>query len=344
MRSRLLPALVLPLLLAGEGVSAQTRDVETQGGVPVTQRAEATKKEKDRFLAFLDDVETLARWMTNEPGFVSVLDDVRQHVASAKASDLMPLDAYDDHYATLEVTFSRIRARMDRVQNGPELCDPARSDELFLLFVDALSAEGQREGDAKICDRIAAAEGDPSQPPSLCLGTHLAFLAAKAMHDLVALCDPTMAAKPEGANLDQLRSDIAGVNATVQESVRAAKRELTSAMTIVGGHVSDVSAVNTTSIRNEIQVGLQLEIEKALESGKSYAAIYLPAAYGGQLEAVRRIVLDTIGHVRDSGEGLNGAPAKLAAADEEFHKGHYKKAYRLYSEAYVAAVALQGQH
>jgi hypothetical protein len=251
---------------------------------------------------------------------------------------------YGTHYTALEDAFSRIRGRMSRVQSGPELCDPARSEDLFLLFLDTVNAEGQREGDGKICEKLAALEGSPETPPALCLGTHMAFLAAKTMRDLVALCDPAMAAKPETAGLDLLRSDIAGVNVQMQESVRSAKKELTNAMTIVGGHVSDVSAVNTTSIRDEVEAGLRLEIEKALEAGKTYASIYLPAAYGGQLEAVRRIVLDVVAHVRESGEPLNGAPAKVAAADEEFHQKHYKKAYHLYCEAYVAAVGLEKQH
>lgn len=343
MRSKKIPAVALAILFAVGAASAQTGDIETQTGVPAIQQGEATKKEKERFLALLDDLQALARWMTNEPGFVSVLDDVRQRL-TAKGADLTPLDAYEQHYSALEATFSRIRERMSRVQNGPELCDPARADALFLLFVDTLHAEGQREADARICDRVASLEQDPSVPPPLCLGTHLAFLSASAMHDLVALCDPSMAARNDTAGLDQIRSDIAGVNAQVKESVRAAKRELTTALTIVGGQVNDVSSLNTTSIHGELQVELQLEIEKALEAGKSYGTIYLPAAYGGQLESVRRIVIDTIAHVRDSGEGLNGASGKVAAADEEFHSGHYKKAYRLYSEAYVAAVGLSGQH
>src|SRR6185295_12573501 len=122
MRPGTLPAVTLAILLAGGAAFAQAPDVETGGGVPAIQTADATKKEKDRFLAMLDDVETLARWMTNEPGFVSVLDDVRQRVLDAKGSDLAPLDVYGTHYAALEDAFSRIRGRMSRVQSGPELC------------------------------------------------------------------------------------------------------------------------------------------------------------------------------------------------------------------------------
>ena len=51
-------------------------------------------------------------------------------------------------------------------------------------------------------------------------------------------------------------------------------------------------------------------------------------------------MINTIHNVVASGEAQNGASAKLAAGDEQFKKGHYKKAFQLYGEAYRAAVAI----
>jgi hypothetical protein len=339
------PILALTILCASGALPARAGNEQVQPGTPA-QIADATKKEKERFLKLLDDVEPLARWMTDAPGFVAVLDDVRAHVAEAKASALTPLHEYEPYFDHLEATFARMRTRMDPVQAAAELCDPARSEDLFQLYLDALDADGQREVNARICEKLASVERDPGSPPQLCLATHLVFLSAKAMRDLVALCDPGLGErKADGSEgFDQLRSQLAGVNAELQESVRNTRRDLTQVMSVIAGHVADVSSVNSTSIENTIQASqdhaFRLEIEKTLDAGKPYGVIYLPEAYGGQLETVRRIVIETIGNVRDSGELHSGASAKLAAADEQLNKRHYKRAFQLYSEAYKAAIGM----
>lgn len=334
--------LVLATLLVAAPLPAQTGDVAASPGAGAGSAVKP--KEKEKLLHLLDDAQALGRWMPNEPSFVAVLGKVHDQIAAAEESELAPLHEFEAHFSHLEATIARMRERMDPVQAATELCDPARRADLFLLFLDTLEAEGHRKVNAKICEKLASLEESSESLSQVCVASNLAFLAARSMHDLVLVCDPTIDRASEGSNegMDQLRAELAGMNAGVQESVRAARRDLTQAMTLVAGHVSEVTLANTSSLQSSIKEGqdhaLRLEIEKALESGKSYGALILPQANGGQLETVRGIVASTIENVLSSGEAQNGATSKLVAGDEEYKKGHYKKAFRLYSEAYAAAV------
>jgi hypothetical protein len=195
----------------------------------------------------------------------------------------------------------------------------------------------------KICEKLASAEDATESLTQACVASDLAHLAARSMHDLVVMCDPAIgkaSADDSSERYEQLRSDVAGV----QESVGAAKRDLTSAMTIVAGHVSEVSRANSASVQDTVLLArdqtLRLEIERALEAGKPYGVLCLPQAFGGQLEVVRRIVIETIRSVTAAGGATSGASAKLAEGDARLTKGQYKKAFRLYAEAYVAAVGI----
>lgn len=352
MRPMLCSFLALTTLLPAGAIHAQTNDA----GAPPDAMAQligavaqekGKEKEKEKLLRLLDHTESLARWMPNEQSFLAVLAGVQEQVAAAEAAELEPLREFEPHLSHLELTLSRMQARMSSVQTAPEICDPARREDLFLLFLDALDADGQREVNARICEKLASTEATTESLSQVCIALNLAFLAARSMHDLVVVCDPSLErANADGTagGFDQLRADLAGVQAGVQESVHAAKRDLTQAMTVVAGHVAEISSVNTTYIQDTIRADrdhtLRLEIEKALEQGKPYGGLYLPEAFGGQLETVRRIVGETIQNILDSGETANGANAKLAAADDQYKSGHFKKAFRLYSEAYVAAVGV----
>jgi hypothetical protein len=108
-------------------------------------------------------------------------------------------------------------------------------------------------------------------------------------------------------------------------------------MSVVAGVTAEVSSVQTKKLED---LTVRLEIERALQQGSPYGSLYLPEANGGRLEIVRAIVGETIQNVVHSGESANQASAKLAAGDEQLKGGHFKQAFRLYSEAYTAAVAL----
>ncbi len=346
MRSMLCSILALTILFVSGAVHAQTGDAPSGATAPPVAAA-AKEKQKEMLLRFLDDAESLATWVPNEPSFRVALTRAHDQLAAAEEAELAPLREFEPHFSHLEATLARMRVRMKSVQTAAELCDPARSGDLFLLLLDTLDAEGQRGVTAKICKKLASLEGVTESLAQVCVASNLAFQAARSMHDLVIQCDPTLdRASVDGSaeRFDQLHADLAGVKAGVQESVRAAKRDLTQAMTLVAGHVSEVSSANTTSLHDIIQAGndhtVRLEIERALEAGKPYGVLCLPQAYGGQLESVRAIVIETIHNVVASGETQDGASAKLAAGDAQFHSGHYKKAFRLYSEAYVAAVGI----
>jgi hypothetical protein len=168
----------------------------------------------------------------------------------------------------------------------------------------------------------------------------LGLLVARSMHDVIVVCEPSLASASSdasGARFERLSIELAGVQAGVKESVRSAKLELTQAMSMVAGHVAETSSAYTKQLED---LTVRLEIERALQQGTPYGSLYLPEAHGGRLEVVRAIVTETIQHVIDSGESANQASTKLAAGDDQLKDGHFKQAFRLYSEAYKAAVAL----
>lgn len=341
--------LALTAILAAQAVHAQADELNPPpGAAPQSTgvassevgKASANPKQKDRILLLLDHTRALARWMPNETSFLGVLDRVQDRLVAAKEIELAPLLDFDPYLSDLTTTLARMEARVSALQTPVEICDPSRRRDLFLLFLDALDADGHGKVQGKICEKIASegeTEGSLSQ---VCVATSLGLLAARSMHDLIVVCEPSLAgASPDagGERFERLSVELAGVQASVKESVRSSKRELTQALGVVAGHVADVSSVHAQQLED---LTVRLEIERALQQGLPYGSLYLPEANGGRLELVRAIVSETMQHVLDSGESANQASARLAAGDDQFKEGHFKQAFRLYSEAYKAAVAL----
>lgn len=323
--------LVLTAVLSVRAVHAQADEVKPQ---PVKE------KQKAQLLVLLDHTRALARWMPNETSFLTVLDRVQERLAAAKESELAPLLEFDPYLSNLTETLARMEGRVGTLQTPVEICDPSRKRELFLLFLDVLDVEGQGQVQAKICGKIASEEEAEGSLSQACVATSLGLLAARSMQDLIVVCDPTLAhvsADASGARFERLSVELAGVQAGVQQSVRSVKGEMTQAMSVVAGQMLDVSSVQTRQLED---LTVRLEIEKALQQGSPYGSLYLPEANGGRLEVVRAIVGETIQNVLRSGESANQATEKLAAGDDQVKLGHFKQAFRLYSEAYKAAVAL----
>ena len=349
MRTKTLSVLAVTALFAAPAVQAQGNELIPTPGTPPPQSVVApreggqgnqTEKQKDRILGFLEATRALARWTPSEPSFLTVLDRVQERVAAAEEVELAPMGEFSPYLAHLTAALSRMEARVRSVQSAAELCDPARRQELFLLFLDALDVEGQRPVQARICELFASEQETEGDLSRVCIGTGLAFFAARSMHDLVVVCEPSLARGPADTNagqIDRLSTELANVQAGVQDSVRSAKFELTNAMAAVAAHVADASSVQTKQLED---LTVRLEIERALQQGSPYGSIYLPEANGGRLEVVRSIVSETIQNVLKSGETANGASEKLAAGDLQLKEGHYKQAFRHYCAAYKAAVGL----
>lgn len=339
--------LALTALFAARAVHAQADELNPPPGAAPqliapapSEKGKKQEKEKDQILRLMGHAESLSRWMPNQASFLAVLNRVRDEVTAARESEFEPLREFEPHLSQLTATLSRMEARVSPVQAAVEICDPARRADLFLLFLDTLEVDGRKEVQARICEKIASEAGTAGALSQVCVATDLAFLAARSMHDLIVMCDASLErAQPDvnAGRFERLSGEIAGAQAGVQESVRSAKRELTQAMTVVAGHIAEVSSVETKRLED---LTVRLEIERALQQASPYGSIYLPSANGGRLEDVRAIVGETIQNVLDSGEAANGAGAKLAAGDEQFKAGHFKQAFRLYSEAYKAAVGI----
>jgi hypothetical protein len=327
--------LALTALFAARAIHAQVDDLNP---APSSAPGIESEKQKDRILRLLEVTKALARWTPSEASFLTVLDDVHERVAGTKEIELAPMGEFMPYLSHLTVALSRMEARVSSLQSAAELCDPSHRRELLLLFLDALDVDGQRPVQAKICEVLASAQEAEGGLSRVCIGTSLALFAARSMHDLIVVCDPSLARTPadtSAGQIDRLSAELAGVQAGVQDSVRSAKLELTNAMAVVAVHVADVSSVQTKQLED---VTVRLEIERALQQGSPYGSIYLPEANGGRLELVRTIVSGTIQNVLASGETANGASEKLTAGDIQRAGGHFKEAFRLYCAAYKAAV------
>jgi hypothetical protein len=344
MRSQVRSILALTVLFAARAIHAQADDATpAPANVPPLESGKRieSEKPKDRVLRLLEITRALARWTPSEASFLSVLDGVQDRVAGAKQSELAPVEEYMPYLDHLTAAMSRIEARVSPLQSAAEICDPARRRETYLLFLDTIDVDGQLPVHARICEKIAA-EHDQEKDSDLsrvCVGTSLAFFAARSIHDVTVVCDPSLAREPSGMSsgqIDRLSTELANVKSGVQDSVRSAKLELTNAMTFVAQHVAEVSSAQAQQLED---LTVRLEIERALQQGLPYGSLYLPEANGGRLELVRSIVAGTIQNVLASGETANGASDKLAAGDVQRTGGHFKDAFRLYCAAYKAAVA-----
>ena len=332
--------LVLTAMLAAQAAPPE----ETPGSIVATPsevgKASSREKQKAQLLLLVDHTRALARWMPNETSFVAVLDQVQDRLVAAKEIELAPLIEFEPYLADLTETLDRIETRVSTVQATADLCDPSRRSDRFLLFLDTLAVDGQGQVQARVCEKIAF-EADPEGGlAQACIATSLGLLVGQSIHDLLVVCEPSLArasADTGGARLERLSLELAGVQSSVQDSVRSTKLELTQAMSVVAGHVAETSAAYTKQLED---LTVRLEIERALQQGTPYGSIYLPLANGGRLELVRAIVDETIKNVIDSGETANQAITKLVAGDDQLKQGHFKQAFRLYSEAYKAAVAL----
>jgi hypothetical protein len=336
--------LALTAILSARAVHAQADEVKpppASGNVSIEAgQTGAKEKQKAQLLVLLDHTRALARWTPNETSFLTVLDRVQERLVATKESELAPLLEFDPYLSNLTETLARMEGRVGTLQTPVEICDPSRKRELFLLFLDVLDVDGQGQVQAKICEKIASEEEAEGSPSQACIATSLGLLAARSMQDLIVVCDPSLAHSspdPSGARFERLRVELAGVQAGVQQSVRSVKGELTQAMSVVAGQMLDVSSVQTRQLED---LTVRLEIERALQQGSPYGSLYLPEANGGRLEVVRAIVGETIQNVLRSGESANQASEKLASGDGQVKLGHFKQAFRLYSEAYKAAVAL----
>ena len=349
MRTTFRSILALTTVLSAGALQAQTEEAKPPSGdapqwtnlapSDAGKKADA-KKQKAQLLALLDHSRALARWMPNEGSFLTVLDRVQERLVATKENDLAPLQAFDPYLSNLTETLARMEGRVSTLQAPAEICDPSRRRELFLLYLDVLEVDGQGQVQAKICEKIASEEEADGSLSQACMATSLGLLAARSMQDLIVVCDPSLTrANPDAgaARFEKLSVELAGVQAGVQASVRSVKSEMTQAMTVVAGQMIDMSSLQTKQLGD---LTVRLEIEKALQQGSPYGSLYLPQANGGRLETVRAIVGETIQNVLHSGESANQASEKLAAGDDQVKAGHFKQAFRLYSEAYKAAVAL----
>src|SRR5262245_12936868 len=339
MRPKLGSILAVAVLFAARAIYAQADDLNpAPGTVPPAKRIES-EKPKDQILRLFEVTRALARWTPNEASFLNVLDNVQAQVAGAKESELAPIGEFMPYLSHLTAALSRMEASVSPRQSAAELCDPARKRELYLIFLDALDVDGQLPVQAWICERLASEQERDGDLSRVCVGTSLAFFAARSVRDLTVACEPSLARVPSDSSagqLDRLSAELANVKAGVQDSVRSAKLELTNAMAFVAGQMTEVSSVQSKQLED---LTVRLEIERALQQGLPYGSLYLPEANGGRLELVRTIVSGTIQNVLASGETANGASEKLAAGDAQRAGGHFKEAFRQYSAAYKAAVA-----
>jgi hypothetical protein len=328
--------LALTVLFAARAIYADADDVKPAAGDAPPQSVES-EKPKDQILRLFDVTRALARWTPNEASFLSVLDGVQDRVVGAKASDLAPMGEFTPYLSHLTVALSRMEARLSPLHSAAEVCDPSRKRELFLLFLDALDAEGQLPVQGRVCEKFASEQEPDGDLSRVCVGSSLAFFAARSVKDLTVLCEPSLARgiNTSAGQIDRLSAELASVKASVEGSVHSSKVELTKAMTFATGYMTEFSSSQTQKLQD---FTVRLEIERALQQGLPYGSLYLPEANGGRLEAVRSVVSETIKNVVSSGEPANGASEKLAAGDIERTAGHFKEAYRLYCAAYKAAV------
>jgi hypothetical protein len=88
---------------------------------------------------------------------------------------------------------------------------------------------------------------------------------------------------------------------------------------------------------NTQTMALRFTIEQSLASSSPMAFLAIPNAYGGRLEEVRSIVVETMGNAQRAGVSVGTAQMDLDFADKLKSAGDYRGAYKRYKMAYQQA-------
>jgi hypothetical protein len=149
--------------------------------------------------------------------------------------------------------------------------------------------------------------------------------------------------------LNNMRSEVRGVDAAVS-TVDGRVLVVNTKVDRIGTDVTTINqkADNTLiSIRNvqskmdnDQALNFRLAVEsELLQSGRGGLGTFaLPAAQGGYLEEVRKVVADTIAKFRAAGQSVGSAEGEMANADAAVGRREYKAAFTSYRNAYRLAV------
>ncbi|MCZ6469768.1 MAG: hypothetical protein O6649_00240, partial [Gammaproteobacteria bacterium] len=84
---------------------------------------------------------------------------------------------------------------------------------------------------------------------------------------------------------------------------------------------------------------LRIQIEQQLSNKHNViSTFYLPEAFGGLLELVREVVVDTLNQNEAAGISLNKAGDHFQDGEIALISGDYKRAYNKYQKAYLKVV------
>jgi hypothetical protein len=248
-----------------------------------------------------------------------------------------------------------------QARNGNcSLTNRKTTQEMFALLNGTAIAEVVQQVASRICDQVIVVIGG-GNASIVCVITDIIFDVVKAIQDNIFLCEDILDGAEATASFERLahiHTDLENTGTTLATSIENARVDINT--TVIQAAADQITAVNnaatlitevvntqSTNILNAVQANqdlfLRIEIEKALHSGKHYAALYLPQAKGGQLELVRQIVADAILEIQGTSDPVNGAPARLALAEAEYAAGRYKRAFTLYGEAYFEANKVLGE-
>lgn len=263
----------------------------------------------------------------------------------------------------------------DATQN--DICDSTRESHQALFFQQAavLLVEAEKEIASRLCDQVVVVVGG-GNASLVCIITDLLFLVARGIQDFTLLCEDLIdSAEIEGAydrlghlhgDLEQaeqsLTTRIATAETTLTTRIGTAETNLTAEIDVNETLIVDVDddlelhdanlnqradmiddtlAEQAEFLRDFREENLRHHIEANLASvGQPVAAFQLPEVFGGHLEVVRDIVVETIGNAQAAGLGTAAADARLAKAEQSFNRGDYRKAYHFYALAYRAAAGL----
>jgi len=234
------------------------------------------------------------------------------------------------------------------------------TQEMFALLNGTAIAEVVQQVASRICDQVIVVIGG-GNASIVCVITDIIFDVVKAIQDNIFLCEDILDGAEASAGferLEHLHNDLTSAETSLAGAIENARTDINN--TVIQAAADQITAVNnaatlitevvntqTTNILNRVaaseELFLRIEIEKALHSGKHYAALYLPESRGGQLGLVRQIVADAISAIQGTTDPVNGAPARFALAEAEYNAGRYKKAFTLYGEAYFEANKVLGE-
>lgn len=207
-----------------------------------------------------------------------------------------------------------------------------------------------------VCGQDLGALGFTGNLSVVCILFDVAYMIPRFFYDNVTLCEGFIDGAEATASYQRLgyihgevgdvKAGIAGLGAGITSGFDTVNRKLEVANGKLDTAISKANVIlSKLDAQHDFLEGFRtLTVRMAIEenltgNGNGKVSLFqLPGMFGGYLEVVRQIVLETIQGNRAAGQQVYNAQKEFDRGNDALQKGNYKTAFDQYRKAYAEAV------